>query len=53
MKIGVISGSEPPNFLNDSESTHVDTGFGTVQIKISNIKENKILISNLQNFLNL
>lgn len=42
MKIGVISGSEPSNLMNDSESTHVDTDFGTVQIKISNIKENKL-----------
>ncbi len=42
MKIGVISGSEPPNLMNDSESVHVETAFGTVQIKISNINENRV-----------
>ena len=42
MKIGVISGSEPPNVMNDSEIARIETGFGTVQIKISHIKENKV-----------
>lgn len=46
MKIGVISGSEPPHLMNDSEKVSVDTVFGSVQIKISDIKGNQVFYIN-------
>jgi 5'-methylthioadenosine phosphorylase len=42
MNIGVISGSEPPNLINDSDKVSVDTVYGSVQVKISDIEGNKV-----------
>jgi 5'-methylthioadenosine phosphorylase len=46
MKIGIISGHDIPNLLKNPEKTIIETPYGDIQVKISNMKTHDLFFIN-------